>query len=178
MKQNKVLRKRLDIIAYILSVAVLLLVYLMRKPEYKISTSIDFSFLPPIHASFNVIVAFCLMAALYFIKRKNIKAHRNAIFGAMFFSALFLLSYVMYHFTTEVTKYCFQGFSKTIYLIILISHIVLAGISLPFILLTFNRGISYSIPKHRKMARWVYPVWLYVAISGPVTYVMLRPCYG
>lgn len=178
MKQNETLRKRLDIIAYILSVAVLLLVGLMRRPEFKFNAPIDFSFLPPLHASFNVLVAFCLVAALYFIKQKNITAHRNAIFGAMFFSALFLLSYVLYHFTTEETKYCFQGFSRTVYFIILISHIILAGISLPFILLTFSRGISFTVAKHRRLARWVYPIWLYVAISGPVSYVMLRPCYA
>ena len=178
MKKNETLRKRLDVLSYILSVAVLLLVGIMRQPEYKISTSIDFSFLPPIHATFNIIVALCLVAALYFVKKKNIKAHRNAIFGAMLFSALFLLSYVMYHFTTETTKYCFEGFSRIIYLIILVSHIVLAGISLPFILLTFSRGISFTTAKHKKMARWVYPVWLYVAITGPVAYLMLRPCYG
>lgn len=178
MKQNEKLRKRLDIFAYLFSVIVLLLVGLMRRPAYKISTTIDFSFLPPIHATFNIVVAFCLVAALYFVKQNNISAHRNAIFGAMVFSALFLLSYVMYHFTTEETRYCFQGFSRTIYFIILISHIVLAGISLPFILLTFSRGISFTTAKHKKMARWVYPVWLYVAISGPITYFMLRPCYG
>lgn len=178
MKKNETLRKRLDVLSYILSVAVLLLVVIMRQPEYKISTSIDFSFLPPIHATFNIVVALFLVAALYFVKKKNIKAHRNAIFGAMIFSALFLLSYVMYHFTTEETRYCFQGFSRTIYFIILISHIILAGISLPFILLTFSRGISFTTVKHKKMARWVYPVWLYVAITGPVAYFMLRPCYG
>jgi len=178
LKKNETLRKRLDVLSYILSVAVLLLVGIMRRPEYKISTSIDFSFLPPIHATFNIVVALFLVAALYFVKKKNIKAHRNAIFGAMIFSALFLLSYVMYHFTTEETRYCFQGFSRIIYFIILFSHIVLAGISLPFILLTFSRGISFTTAKHKKMARWVYPIWLYVAITGPVAYFMLRPCYG
>lgn len=176
MQANETLRKRLDIAAYILSVVVLLLVGLMRR--VKVDVGIDFSFLPPVHASFNVVVAICLVAALYFIKQKNIQAHRNAIFGAMLFSALFLLSYVAYHFTTEETKYCFQGTSRTIYFIILISHIILAGISLPFILLTFSRGISFTVDKHKKMARWVYPIWLYVAISGPISYIMLRPCYG
>jgi len=176
MQQNDNLRKRLDIAAYILSVVVLLLVGLMRR--VKIDVGIDFSFLPPVHATFNVVVAICLIAALYFIKQNNIQAHKNAIFGAMLFSALFLLSYVAYHFTTEETKYCFQGTSRTIYFIILISHIVLAGISLPFILLTFSRGISFTLEKHRRMARWVWPIWFYVAISGPISYLMLRPCYG
>lgn len=176
MQQNETLRKRLDIAAYVLSVLVLLLVGLMRR--VKVDVGIDFSFLPPVHASFNVVVAICLIAALYFIKQKNIQAHKNAIFGAMIFSALFLLSYVAYHFTTEETKYCFQGTSRTIYFLILISHIILAGISLPFILLTFSRGISFTVEKHKRMARWVYPIWLYVAISGPISYLMLRPCYG
>lgn len=176
MQQNETLRKRLDIAAYVLSVLVLLLVGLMRR--VKVDVGVDFSFLPPVHASFNVVVAICLIAALYFIKQKNIQAHKNAIFGAMIFSALFLLSYVAYHFTTEETKYCFQGTSRTIYFLILITHIILAGISLPFILLTFSRGISFTVEKHKRMARWVYPIWLYVAISGPISYLMLRPCYG
>jgi len=172
-KEN--LRKKLDIVAYILSVIILLLVGLMRR--VKIDTAIDFSFLPPLHATFNVFVAIFLIAALYFIKQKNINAHKKMIYGAMFFSFLFLLSYVCYHFTTEETKFCKDGLIRTIYFIILISHIVLAGISLPFILLTFNRGYTFSIDKHKKLARWVYPIWLYVAISGPVTYLMLKDCY-
>ena len=100
------------------------------------------------------------------------------VFGAMLFSFFFLLSYVVYHFTTPETRYCKQGMIRTIYFFILISHIILAGLSLPFILLTFSRGISFMTEKHKKMARWVYPVWLYVMITGPVVYLMLRPCYG
>jgi len=175
-KANDKLRKTLDRVSYVLSALVLLLVGLMRR--VKVDVGIDFSFLPPVHASFNVIVAICLIMALIYIKRNNVEAHKKAIFGAMIFSALFLLSYVAYHFTTEETRYCFEGTSRTIYFILLISHIILAGVSLPFILLTFSRGISFSIPAHRRMARIVYPIWLYVAISGPLCYLMLRPCYA
>jgi len=175
-KSNDKLRKNLDRLSYFLSAAVLLLVGLMRR--VKIDVGIDFSFLPPVHASFNVVVAICLIVALIQIKKGNIKAHKNAIFGAMIFSALFLLSYVAYHFTVEETRYCFEGATRTVYFIMLISHIILAAVSLPFILLTFSRGISFSIPAHRRMARIVYPIWLYVAISGPLCYLMLRPCYG
>jgi len=174
-KENESLRKKLDIASYILSALVLLLVGLMRR--VKVDVGIDFSFLPPVHAFFNVVVAFCLILALYYVRKKNIKAHKNAIFGAMLFSALFLMSYVAYHFTTEETRYCFEGTSRLIYFILLISHIILAGLSLPFILLTFSRGISFSVPKHRRMAKIIYPIWLYVAISGPLCYLMLRPCY-
>jgi len=171
---NEKLRKRLDIAAYIISVVVLLIIAFVRNI---VDVGIDFSFLAPLHASFNVVVSVCLVFALVFIKQKNIEAHRKAIYGAMFFSALFLISYVIYHATTPETKYCYEGISRTIYFILLISHIVLAGISLPFILLTFNRGFTFSVVKHKKMAKWVFPVWLYVAITGPVVFLMLYPCY-
>ena len=176
MKRNDVLAKKLTVVAYIITAAVLILVGLMRR--VKIPTDIDFSFLPPIHAGANVLVAICLILALVFIKRKNIVAHRNSIYGAMFFSFLFLLSYVVYHFTTEETTYCGVGSMRTVYFILLISHIILAGVSLPFILITFIRGFTFQTDKHKKLARWVWPIWFYVAVSGPICYLMLKPCYG
>lgn len=165
----------MNALAYILSGLVLLLVGLMRR--VKVDLGIDFSFLPPVHAVLNTLVACCLLAALYFIKNGQIEAHRKSIYGAMFFSAAFLLCYVLYHFTTEETRYCFEGSRRTIYFAVLISHIVLAGISLPFILNTFIKGYTGQYEAHKKIARWVYPVWLYVAITGPVCYLMLYPCY-
>jgi len=149
----------------------------MRRPEFKIATDIDFSFLPPFHASVNAMTAIVLMAALYFIKQKNIVAHQRAIYTALGLSALFLLSYVVYHFTTEETRYCFDGGIRKIYFFLLITHVVLAGGILPFILLTFVRGYTGQYERHKKMARWVYPLWLYVAFTGPICYLMLRPCY-
>ncbi len=176
ISRNDSLAKKLNLVAYIVTGLVLILVGLMRR--YKIETDIDFSFLPPYHALFNTLVAICLVMALYFVKKKNIKAHMNCIYAAMVFSGLFLLCYVLYHFTTPETLYCKEGVSRTIYFIFLISHIVLAGLSLPFILLTFIRGFAGQIDLHKKMARWVFPIWLYVAITGPICYLMLKPCYG
>jgi putative membrane protein len=177
MKKNDALRKQLDIAAYVLSVAVIGIVIAMRPAE-RFDIGMDLSFLPAFNAAVNTVAAIFLISALYFIKKKNIKAHRNMVMAAMFCSFIFLLSYVLYHFTNDETKYCGEGTMRTIYFIILISHIILAGLSLPFILLTFSRGISYSVEKHKKMARWVYPVWLYVMLPGPAVYLMLRPCYG
>ncbi|MBK9254501.1 MAG: DUF420 domain-containing protein [Saprospiraceae bacterium] len=174
-KPNIELGKKLDTVAYIVSVLVLVLVVMMRR--FKIDLGVDFSFLPPFHAVFNTIVTICLLAALYFIKQKNIEAHRKSVFAAMIFSALFLLCYVLYHFTTVETTFCKDGIIRTFYFILLISHIVLAAVSFPFILLTFIRGYTFQVEKHRKMAKWVYPMWLYVAITGPICYLMLKPCY-
>ncbi len=176
MKENKQLARTLNKVAIVLSILVLLLVGLMRR--VKIDLGVDFSFLPPVNATLNTIVSVLLIAALYFIKKKNIEAHKKAIMGAMFFSALFLLCYVLYHFTTEETTYCKEGAIKTVYFILLISHIVLAGVSLPFILFTFVRGYTYQVEKHKKLARYVWPVWFYVAVSGPICYLMLKSCYS
>jgi len=176
MKENSGLRKKLDIAAYILSVVVIAIVVLMR-PADRFPVDFDTSWMPAFNASVNTLAAIFLIAAGYFIKRKNIQAHRNMIFGAMICSFFFLLTYVVYHFTTDETKYCMEGTIRYVYFFILITHIILAGLSLPFILLTFSRGISFSVAKHKRMARIVYPVWLYVVITGPVVYLMLSPCY-
>lgn len=172
---NDVLAAKLNKINIVLSIVVLLLVGIMRR--VKIDLGMDFSFIPPLSAILNTIVAICLIVALYFIRKKDVINHRRAIFSALVFSALFLLCYVLYHFTTVETTYCKEGYVRYVYYVLLFTHILFAGISLPFILLTFTRGFTFQVEKHRKMAKWVYPLWLYVAITGPICYLMLKPCY-
>ncbi len=183
------LEKRLNLVAYIVSAAVFFLVLLMRR--VKIELGVDFSFLPPVIASLNVLTALMLLFSLYFIKNKQVENHRRANYAALFFSVLFLLCYVLYHFTTPEIRYgdfdhngtvsaeelARVSSSRMVYLVILLTHIILAAVILPFILLTFNRAYTGQYERHRRMARWVYPFWLYVAISGPVCYLMLRPFY-
>jgi putative membrane protein len=176
-KENNELRKKLDIAAYILSAIVIGLVIAMRPAE-RFEVGFDTMWMPGFNAAINTLAAICLIFAFYFIKQKNIGMHRNMIMVAMVLSVIFLLVYVLYHFTTPETSYCKEGTIKFIYYFLLISHITLAGISLPFILLTFNRGFTFSIVKHKKLARWVFPLWLYVVFTGPVVYLMLKPCYG
>lgn len=173
--ENIRLEKRLNRFAYLLSAVVLLLVTMMRK--IKVDVGIDFSFLPPVHASLNALAAVILVIAYVFIRRKNVQAHRRAIYAAMVCSALFLLSYVLYHFTTPETRFGGEGVIRYIYFFILITHVILAAVILPFILLTFNRAFTAQYERHRKMARWVFPLWLYVAITGPICYLMLKPYY-
>lgn len=186
---NIALEKKLNVTAYVVSVVVLLLVGLMRR--IKIDLGIDFSFLPPVHSTLNAMTAVALVVALYFIKNKQVENHRRAIYAAMTFSALFLLSYVLYHFTSPEIKYgdlnhdgllspeelAAVAGTRTLYLIVLLTHIVLAAVILPFILLTFNRAYTNQFDRHKRMARWVYPLWLYVAITGPICYLMLKPYY-
>lgn len=173
---NIALEKRLNVLAYIVSAVVLLLVVLMRRVD-KIETGIDFSFLPPLHASLNALCAVILLLAFYFIKNKQVENHRRAIYAAMLCSALFLISYVLYHFTTPETRYQGQGAMRAVYFFFLITHVLLAAVTLPFILLTFTRAYTNQFERHKKMARWVFPLWLYVAVTGPICYLMLRPYY-
>ena len=173
--ENSQRAKTMELYAKIISFAVISLVLLMRR--VKIDLGIDFSFLPPIHALLNTFTAVALIFAGYFIKKKDIVKHRYSIYVAMFFSLLFLIGYVLYHFTTKETTYCGEGNLRYIYYFVLITHIILAGVSLPFILYAFIRGFNYQIEAHKNLVRWVYPLWLYVAITGPIVYIMLAPCY-
>lgn len=191
MEQNIQLAKRLNIGAWVVTVAVLLLVGLMRRVKIALPDGWDFSFLPPFHASVNALTAVVLIAAFYYIKQKNVIMHRRMIYVAMGLSVLFLLSYVTYHFTSPEVRFgdanldgnvsdaeaAVVGGMRTVYLVLLLTHITLAGLILPFILFTFIRAYTNQIERHRRMARWVFPLWLYVAITGPICYWMLMPYY-
>lgn len=176
---QEALSRKLKIAAWIATAAVLILVGLMRRPELRIHLpeGWSFGFLPPIHALLNGLVAIALVGALVAVKQGKIALHRKFIFAAMGLSVVFLLCYVAYHFTTEETRYGGHGWLRVVYLFLLISHISLAGLSLPMILFTFIAGWTNRFAAHRRLAKWVFPVWLYVAVTGPVCYWMLRPYY-
>ena len=172
---NLPLAKKLSRWAWIVSGAVFLVVVFMRR--IKIDTDIDFTFLPPLYSFLNGLTALVLIAAFVLIKNKRIEQHRKAMSLAMILSVLFLVGYVIYHITTPETLFCKEGSIRYVYFFLLISHIILAAVILPFILFTYIRAFTNQFDKHVKMAKWVFPLWLYVALTGPVLYLMLRPCY-
>jgi putative membrane protein len=176
---QEALSKKLGIIAWVLTGVVLVLVGMMRRPELRIPLpeGFSFDFLPPVHAVLNSLVAVALIVALVAVKQGKISLHRKAIFAAMGLSVAFLLCYVAYHFTTDETRYGGAGLMRGVYFFLLISHIVLAGVSLPFILFTFIAGWTNRFAAHRRLAKWVFPLWLYVAVTGPICYLMLKPYY-
>jgi len=176
MAEKLSLEKRLNLVAYIIAILVLVLVGVMRR--VKLDVGFDTSFLPGVNAGINIVTAVLLLIALWFIKQKNIKAHQQTIYAAIVCSALFLITYVMYHFTNEETVFCKEGVIRQIYYVVLISHVILAGVIFPFILFTFIRAYTEQFDRHRRMARWVWPIWFYVAVSGPAVYFMLKPCYS
>ena len=188
---NMVLARKLKIGVWIVTAVVLLLVGLMRQVKIGLPEGMSFHFLPPLHALLNTCAAIALILSVLSIKKGKVDLHQRWIYVAMGCSLVFLLSYVTYHFTTPETIYGdrdgngeLSGVEKTevgkmrvVYLVILLSHISLAGLSLPFILLSFVYGYTNQFSRHRALAARVFPVWLYVAVTGPVVYLMLRPYY-
>lgn len=175
--ENIALGKKLDKWAIGVSVFVLIAVVALRfMPELGEDVMpFDIHMLPALHAVLNSLVAVTLIAAIWFIKNKNVNMHQRMIYVSMALSALFLVSYVVYHAITEPTKY--GGDLGIVYYPLLISHIILAAVILPFILFTFIRGYTRQIEAHKRIAKWTFPLWLYVAVTGPICYLMLLPYY-
>ena len=176
MLKNQSQIKTLNIAASIVSGVVLLVVVLMRRIH--LESSFDFSFLPPVYSAMNALSAVILLIAYWHIKNKGVREHQKMMTIAMSTSFIFLLCYVLYHITTPETLYCKEGIIRYVYFSLLITHVVLAAVSFPFVLFTFVRGFTRQDVAHQKLARWVFPVWLYVCITGPLCYLMLYPCYS
>lgn len=128
-----------------------------------------------ISAFLNGSVSFLLLLGLFFIRSKNYKAHRAVMISAMLFSVVFLVSYIGHHLFSGETKYI--GEFKAFYFLVLITHIVLAAGILPFILFAAYRALIGEYGQHKKLAKWVWPVWFYVAITGVLVYMMISPYY-
>jgi len=136
-----------------------------------------FHFLPPIYASINGLTAVLLVLAVLAIKKGNRKLHEGIMKTCMVLTSSFLVMYIIYHMTSDSTPYGGEGVLRYVYFIILISHILLSVLVLPLVLITFSRGISKAFIKHKKIARFAFPIWLYVAVTGVVVYLMISPYY-
>ena len=135
------------------------------------------TFLPPIYASINGFTAILLVAAVIAIKNGKRKLHENLMKTAIACSVVFLGMYVAYHMTADSTKFGGEGMIKYIYFFILLTHIVLSIIIIPLVLITFVRALAKRFDKHKKLARITFPIWLYVAVTGVIVYLMISPYY-
>ncbi|GIP40429.1 putative membrane protein YozB [Paenibacillus sp. J31TS4] len=161
-----------------LTIAINLLVAVLYfMPGHKGFSDIDLTFLPFLNAVMNSFTFIFLVAALVSIKQKNIPRHRRFIFAAFTTTAVFLISYVTYHALAESTHFGGEGFVKGLYFFILLTHIVLSAAIVPLALVTLARGLNMKVEKHRKIARWTMPLWLYVSFTGVVVYLMISPYY-
>ena len=178
----------LSIIVSVIVFLVVIVLNIIPKPSF---APPFVPFLPALNACINGTCSVLLLLSLYFIKKKNIPVHKNINLSAFLLSSLFLVSYILYHYFSEEVKYGDTNHDGTIdaselsaagririfYLIILLTHILCASLVLPFILMSFYRGLNMQVEKHKKIVRWTYPIWLYVTITGVVVYLMISPYY-
>lgn len=134
-------------------------------------------FLPPIYATINGFTAVFLVLAVRAAKQKKLTLHKRLIQTCISFSIAFLVLYIAYHITSDSTPYGGEGIVRNIYYFVLISHILLSILVIPVVLITYVRGLTMQVERHRKIARIAFPLWLYVAVSGVVVYWMIAPYY-
>ena len=172
-KTNQLRYKNLIIAVSILIPVVVALLFRVRLEGVQ-----PFTFLPPIYAAINGYTAVILMIALWAIKKRKITLHEQLMKTAIGLSLSFLVMYVIYHLTSDPTPYGGEGWMKTLYYFILISHILLSVAIIPLVLISFVRAISQQFTSHRKIARITFPIWLYITITGVIIYLMISPYYG
>ena len=163
----------------LLSVTIPLVVVLLFSVNLKkLGFAVEpLSFLPPIYASINGLTAILLISAVVAIKNGKRKLHENLMKMAIGCSIAFLGMYVAYHMTSDSTKFGGEGTIKYVYYFILVTHIILSVIIIPLVLITYVRALAQVFDKHKKIAKITFPIWLYVAITGVVVYLMISPYY-
>lgn len=134
--------------------------------------------LPPINATLNAMSGVFLAFGFYFIRRKRIAAHKKCMLAAVILSGAFLTCYLIYHINVRaVTKFTGQGWIRPVYFTILITHVILAAAIVPMIIVTLTRALRERFDKHRRIARWTWPIWMYVSVTGVIVYLMLYHLY-
>ncbi len=135
------------------------------------------SALPHLNAALNSLSFLLLLAGFYFIRRGRVAAHRSCMAAALVVSLLFLVSYVVYHYNYGSVKFTGQGAVRLVYFVILVTHIILAAVIAPLVVITLTLALRGDYARHRRWARWTYPLWLYVSVTGVVVYLMLYQLY-
>jgi putative membrane protein len=164
--------RKLIIIVSIVIPLVVAALFRVKIPGY------DLSFLPPIYASLNGLTAVLLVCAVFAIKKKQRHVHELLMKLCIGLSAAFLVMYVLYHMTSDSTPYGGEGALRIFYFVILVSHILLSIAVIPMVLITFGRALNEDFKRHKALARYTFPVWLYVAVTGVIVYLMISPYYS
>jgi len=174
MKLENLNSKRLILIVSLLIPILVAILFFLPK-DFEVGEGVYY--LPAANAVINALTSIVLILAYVAIRRQDRITHQRLMLSALLLSVLFLLSYVSYHSLTESTEFGGEGWIKTAYYFILISHILLAIAIVPLVLVTFSRALSQKFDKHKKIARITLPLWLYVTLTGVVVYLMISPYY-
>lgn len=175
IKKNDKLAKAL---IYTVSFVVFAVVVLLSRIKVTADLDFDVHVFARVNAFINSIVAVLLVAALWAVKQKKFELHKKLMMSAIILSTIFLISYILHHLLSGDTKFGGEGTIRYVYFFILITHIFLAAIILPFILFTAYRALVAEWPAHRKLAKVTWPIWFYVSVTGVLVYWMISPYYS
>ena len=176
LAKEKKYKKIITVLSVIIPIAVAALFGVnLRKLGFDVE---PLTFLPPIYATINGLTAVLLVAAVIAIKKGHRKLHEQLNTTAIAFSLLFLVMYVAYHMTSDSTKFGGEGFIRYVYYFILITHILLSIVIIPFVLTTYMKAKLVKFEEHKKIAKITFPMWLYVAVTGVIVYLMISPYYA
>lgn len=173
-KNDKQARLLILTVSFVVFVAVVIL----SRVKLEADLGFDIHIFALINAIINSTVSILLVAGLMAVKQKNYVRHKNIMMSAIVLSVLFLVSYIAHHLLSGDTKFGGEGTIRLVYFIILITHIFLAAVILPFILFTAYRSLTGEYEKHKKLARYTWPLWLYVSVTGVIVYLMISPYYS
>ena len=166
-------------IVTVVSIFVFVLVLLLNRKIFPRPDVVPYfvRFLPVLNAFINGTCFVLLLLSFYFIKQKKIEIHKRINLTAFFLSSLFIITYVTYHYLANETRFPEGNPLRTLYLFILVTHIILAAAVLPMVLLSFYYGLKLDVKKHRRIVRFSFPIWLYVTLTGVIVYLMISPYY-
>ncbi|GAB4005629.1 DUF420 domain-containing protein [Spirosoma sp. KCTC 42546] len=168
-KANRVI----NALALAIPIAVAVLLGIRQKVDLGDWTT----YLPHINGIINSLTTVLLLMGFYFIKQKNVEAHKRTMLTAFAFGSLFLVSYVLYHLTNESTPFGGEGWIRPVYYFLLVSHIALSVVVVWFVLRAVYYAISGQITRHKQTVKYAFPIWLYVSITGVIVYLMIKPYY-
>lgn len=169
--------KQANVLIILFSLIVFIAVVFLSRVKLEVELPFDVHVFAKINAIINTAVSILLLAGLVAVKQGKYLLHKKVMFAAMILSILFLVSYILHHLLSESTSYGGDGAMKAVYYFILISHIILAGIIMPFVLYTAYRALVAEWPRHKKLAKITWPVWFYVSVTGVIVYLMISPYY-
>lgn len=169
--------KRANLLIILFSIIVFLAVVVLSKLKIEVELPFSVHLFAKLNAIINSLVSFLLLVGLLSVKRGNYALHKKVMMTSMVLSLLFLVSYICHHLFSDSTPYGGEGTLRIVYFVILITHIILAGIILPFILYTSYRALIAEWPQHKRLAKITWPIWFYVSITGVIVYLMISPYY-
>jgi putative membrane protein len=177
--EDKSIEKRFNTFIVVVSILIPVVVAILfgvKLKEFGYNVE-PLSFLPPIYATINGVTAVVLVAAVLSIKDGRVALHKKLMTIAISLSIVFLVMYVAYHMTSESTKFGGEGIIRPIYYFILVSHIILSVAVIPLVLISYVRALAEKFDRHKKIAKIAFPIWLYVAVTGVIVYLMISPYY-